>query len=167
MRKTSWILGATLLAAASLMATSAATSAPLSAAGKAMSGEALASGDGSDFIVKTQGRRVGGGRAVTGGRVGGGRVVVGGGRIGGGRVVGGGRAFRGGGGWGRRGIDPGAAAAVGIIGGVIGAMGAAAAADAGPVYGPAPVYGGCYWVRRPVYDDWGNYIGRQKMRVCD
>ena len=60
-----------------------------------------------------------------------------------------------------------AAAAVGIIGGVIGAMGAAAAADAGPVYGPVPVYGGCYWVRRPVYDDWGNYLGRRRMRVCD
>jgi len=62
----------------------------------------------------------------------------------------------------------GAAAAVGIIGGVLGAMGAAAAAG-GPGYyeAPAPVYGGCYWVRRPVYDNWGNYLGRRRMRVCN
>ena len=93
MKKTSWILGATLLAAASLMATSAATAAPLSAAGKAVSDEALVTSDASDFIVKTQGRRVGGGRVVGGGRIGGGRI--GGGRVGGGRFVGGGRGFRG------------------------------------------------------------------------
>ena len=55
-----------------------------------------------------------------------------------------------------------------VNGGVIGAMGAAAAADSGYYYpAPAPVYGGCYWVRQPAYDSWGNYLGRRRVQVCN
>ena len=57
------------------------------------------------------------------------------------------------------------AAGAGRAGGGAGSMGAAAAAD-GAGYA-APVYGGCYWVRQPVYDDWGNYLGRRRVRVCN
>jgi hypothetical protein len=48
------------------------------------------------------------------------------------------------------------------------ALGAAAAGAAqGPVYA-APGYGGGCWVeRRPIYDDWGNYVGRRRVRVCE
>ena len=28
-------------------------------------------------------------------------------------------------------------------------------------------YGGCYIVRQPMYDDWGNYLGRRRVQVCD
>lgn len=158
------ILSAALFAA-TIAAAGSASGAPLQAAGSAIPEKTFAIGEGDasgDLIVKTQGRRGGGGGIRGGG--GGGRFVGGGGR--GGRFVGGGRGIRGGG-WGRGGggWDPGAAAAVGIIGGVLGAMGAAAAADQGGY--AAPVYGGCYWVRRPVYDDWGNYLGRRRVRVCD
>lgn len=165
------ILSAALFAAATIAAAGSASGAPLQAAGSAIPEKtfAIGEGDASDgLIVKTQGRRGGGRVAGGGGRVGGGRVI-GGGRVGGGRVVGG-RGFRGGGGWGggRRGFDPGAAAAVGIIGGVLGAMGAAAAADSGYYYpAPAPVYGGCYWARQPMYDDWGNYLGRRRVQICN
>ena len=154
------ILSAALFAAVTIAAAGSASGAPLGAAGSAIPDKtfAIGEGDASDLIVKTQGRRGGGGGIRGGG--GGGRFVGGGGRMGG-------RGIRGGG-WGRgggRGFDPGAAAAVGIIGGVLGAMGAAAAADQGGY--AAPVYGGCYWVRQPVYDDWGNYLGRRRVRVCN
>lgn len=165
MRNKSLLAGAALLAGVSFAWIGSAGAAPLGMAGSAVS---VATSDATgDLIVKTQGRR-GVGRVAPGVR-GGGRVV------GAGRGVYRGGVYRGGG-WGRRGIDPGAAAAVGIIGGVIGAMGAAAAADSGypayggyPVYGgyPAPVYGGCYWVRQPVYDDFGNYLGRRRAQVCN
>jgi hypothetical protein len=38
-----------------------------------------------------------------------------------------------------------------------------------PAYGaypPPPVYDGC-WQRRPVYDRWGRYLGRQMVDVCN
>lgn len=136
------------------MATSAASAAPLGAAGKAFSNAPIASSEASDLIVKTQGRRIGGGR------VGGGRVGVGAGRVGGGRFVGGGRGWRGGRGGG---ISSGAAIGLGVGAAALGILGAAAAAGAAP----GPVYGGCYIVRQPVYDDWGNYLGRRRVRVCD
>src|SRR5271166_2317240 len=65
--------------------------------------------------------------------------------------------YRGGGwGWG-----PGPAVAAGVLGGM--ALGAAAASAAHPVYGPGPA---CWVERRPVYDEYGNFIGRRRMRVC-
>jgi hypothetical protein len=62
-------------------------------------------------------------------------------------------------------VGPGIAA--GVLGGM--ALGAAAASAAQPrYYAPAPVYGGDCWIeRRPVYDNWGNYIGRRRIRVCE
>jgi hypothetical protein len=74
-----------------------------------------------------------------------------------------------GGGYRRGGIGPGAVA--GIVG--LGILGAAAAASAQPNYYPAPaygygapVYGGCYWERRPVFDAWGNPRGTHPFQVC-
>lgn len=140
------------------MATSAASAAPLSAAGKALSNAPIAASEASDLIVKTQGRR-GGGRVGVG-RVGGGRV--GAGRVGGGRFVGGGgRGWRGGRGGG---ISSGAAIGLGVGAAALGILGAAAAAGAAEA---PPAYGRCYIVRQPVYDDWGNYLGRRRVRVCD
>ncbi len=69
----------------------------------------------------------------------------------------------------------------GVIGGLaLGAFAAAASrsAYAGPRY--APVYGDgyaaadyaapyqpqCFIQRQPVYDNWGNYAGARKVRVC-
>jgi hypothetical protein len=71
-----------------------------------------------------------------------------------------------GGGWGG-GYNAGPAVAAGVLGGM--ALGAAAASAAQPrYYAPAPVYGGDCWIeRRPVYDNWGNYIGRRRIRVCE
>ena len=87
----------------------------------------------------------------------------GGGRVG---VAPRGRFVPGGGGR-RRGLSSGAAIGLGVGAAALGILGAAAAANAHPA--PAPVYdaGECYWVRRPMYDDWGNYIGRRRVRVCD
>ena len=31
---------------------------------------------------------------------------------------------------------------------------------------PPPAYDGC-WQRRPVYDRWGRYLGRQAVNVCE
>ena len=170
MKNRSLLAGAALLAGVSFAWMAPATAAPLGVAGSAVSRDAIAAGDVSnDLIVKTQGRR--GGRVAPGVR--GGGAFAGGGRVARGGVYRGGvyrgGVYRGGvyrgGGWG---YDPGAAAAVGIIGGVIGAMGAAAAADSGYYYpAPAPVYGGCYWVRQPAYDSWGNYLGRRRVQVCN
>ena len=68
-------------------------------------------------------------------------------------------------GWGcGGGYNAGPAVAAGVLGGM--ALGAAAAGAAqGPYYG-GPGYGGCWVERRPVYDAYGNYIGRRRMRVC-
>lgn len=57
-------------------------------------------------------------------------------------------------------VGPGIAA--GVIGGM--ALGAAAAAN-----GPGPYYEGpgeCWMERRPIYDEYGNFIGRRRVRVC-
>lgn len=95
-------------------------------------------------VTQVQMRRRGGARVGVAPR---GRFVPGGGR--------------------RRGISSGAAIGLGVGAAALGILGAAAAANAHPA--PAPVYDAeeCYWVRRPMYDDWGNYIGRRRVRVCD
>jgi hypothetical protein len=74
----------------------------------------------------------------------------------------------------------------GIIGGLaLGAIAASAsrrayAYDSGYRYAPAPVYRGhyassgfgddygahCFIQKRRVFDDWGNYVGKRKVRVC-
>lgn len=73
----------------------------------------------------------------------------------------------GGGGWGGGGgMNPGAAAALGALGGV--AVGAAIANSARPpAYYEAPPPAECWLERRPVYDSWGNYLGRRRVRVCE
>jgi hypothetical protein len=44
------------------------------------------------------------------------------------------------------------------------AIGAAAASTTTPYYG----YGyGCYIARQPFYDDYGNYLGSRRVRVCN
>lgn len=74
----------------------------------------------------------------------------------------------------RRGWSPGAAAAVGVLGGL--AAGAAIASSARPVYGPppayydapppAPVYGECYVVNRRVWvPGWGWDV--RPREICD
>jgi hypothetical protein len=67
--------------------------------------------------------------------------------------------YRGGGwGWGAP------AVAAGVVGGM--ALGAAAANAAnGPYYGPGPAPA-CWMEARPVYDEYGNFIGRRRVRVC-
>jgi hypothetical protein len=63
----------------------------------------------------------------------------------------------GGGGWGA-----GPAVAAGVLGGL--ALGAVAAGAArGPYYGG----GECWIERRPVYDEYGDFLGRRRMRVCN
>ncbi len=65
-------------------------------------------------------------------------------------------------GWGCGGWGPGPAVAVGVLGGM--ALGAAAAGAAnGPYYGPGP---GCWMELRPVYDAYGNFLGRRRVRIC-
>lgn len=84
--------------------------------------------------------------AMAGGYYGGGGYYHGGGYYGGGW---------GGGGW----VGP----AVGL--GVLGlATGAIIASQYPPAY-YAPPPGNC-WQRRPVYDQWGRFIGRQTVNVC-
>lgn len=68
-----------------------------------------------------------------------------------GGVVRRGPAFRG-----RRGISPGAAAAIGLG---IGVLGAAAAANAYPRE--------CWIETRPVYNNWGEYVGDRNVRICN
>ncbi len=58
----------------------------------------------------------------------------------------------------------GGAAAAGLIGGL--ALGTAIANANQPRYYAAPADGGCWIERRPVYDQWGNFIGRRRIRVC-
>jgi hypothetical protein len=61
----------------------------------------------------------------------------------------------------------GAAVGAGIAAGILGgAMLGAAAADAnrGPAYyddGPE-----CWMERRPIYDEYGDFVGRRRVRVC-
>ncbi len=56
-------------------------------------------------------------------------------------------------------VGPGIAA--GVVGGAM--LGAAAAnANRDPYYGG----GECWMERRPVYDEYGNMIGRRRVRVC-
>jgi hypothetical protein len=59
--------------------------------------------------------------------------------------------------------------AAGVVGGL--ALGSILGATAAPrYYGPPPAYygppPGCYYVRRPVYDQWGNYAGVRPVQVC-
>lgn len=77
--------------------------------------------------------------------------------------------------YGRRGAVVGGLAAGAILGGAL-----AAGAYSRPYYGgygygyapgyygayAAPVYGGCWRERRPVYDSWGNFRGYRLIRVC-
>ena len=74
------------------------------------------------------------------------------------------RGYGGGGGWhgGGGGWNAGPAVAAGVLGGL--ALGAVAAGAArGPYYGG----GECWIERRPVYDEYGDYLGRRRMRVCN
>lgn len=75
----------------------------------------------------------------------------------------------------RRGVGP--AVGLGIAAGVLGAIGAAAAANNGYYYG-APAYGypaygypaygyGCYISKQAAYDPWGNFAGWRRVRVCN
>jgi hypothetical protein len=58
----------------------------------------------------------------------------------------------------------GPAVGLGVLGGV--ALGAAAA-NAGPHYGPGPDYDGDCWLeRRPIFDEYGNRVGARRVRVC-
>ncbi len=66
----------------------------------------------------------------------------------------------GGGGWHRGGGGWGAPAAAGIVGGL--ALGAIAAGAASGGYGGGY---GCV-ANQPVYDDWGNFVGYQRVRVA-
>jgi hypothetical protein len=69
-----------------------------------------------------------------------------------------------GGGWGGGWGGPGPAVAAGVLGGV--ALGAAAAGAAnGPYYGPGPSE--CWIERRPIVDEYGEVIGRRRVRVCN
>lgn len=71
----------------------------------------------------------------------------------------------------------GGAVAAGVVGGLaLGAIAGSAAANNGynngyyaPAYGPPPaVYGGgCYFQRRPVYDEYGEVVGHRRIRVCE
>jgi hypothetical protein len=64
----------------------------------------------------------------------------------------------------------GGAIAAGVIGGLaVGAIVGSAAANAHPAYYPPaePVEGGCYFARRPVFDEYGEVIGHHRVRVCE
>jgi len=156
MTRVAMLLGAGLIAGACMGLTSSAVAAPLMIGGPAIASRLTAD---ALPVEKVQVRR----------------------RAGGGRVVGAapyrGGYYRGGYYRGRGGLSTGAAVGLGVGAAALGILGAAAAANAAPsyYYAPAPVYGGygyggyggCYIARQPVYDDWGNYIGSQRVRVCD
>ena len=74
-----------------------------------------------------------------------------------------GRSFRGRGFRGRRGrgIGPGAAIGLGILGLGL-AAGAAAAA-----HPPGGYYRQCWYEHRDVYNRWGDYVGTRRVRYCD
>jgi hypothetical protein len=72
------------------------------------------------------------------------------------------------GGYNNGGISPGGAAALGVLGGL--AIGAAAASAAnGPRYeDPGPDYvTECWYERRIITDEYGDVIGRRRVRVCN
>jgi hypothetical protein len=46
------------------------------------------------------------------------------------------------------------------------ATGLAVAAAATPYYYGGYGYG-CYHARQPIYDDYGNYLGSRRIRVCN
>jgi len=57
-----------------------------------------------------------------------------------------------------------------VAAGVVGGLALGAIANGGgyaPAYYDAPVYGECYVTRRPAYDNWGNFVGYRRVRVCD
>ena len=62
----------------------------------------------------------------------------------------------------------GAAIAGGIIAGVVGGaiLGSIANANAGYVE-VAPAYGSCWLEKRPVYNQWGDFMGYRRIRVCN
>ncbi|MCC2097856.1 MAG: hypothetical protein KDJ29_13240 [Hyphomicrobiales bacterium] len=62
---------------------------------------------------------------------------------------------------GRRGIGAGAAIGLGILG--LGLAGAAAAANSRPAYEARE----CWWERRNIYNEYGDYVGRRRVRVCN
>jgi hypothetical protein len=127
------------LFAAAVLAGAAIVAMPASAAPALSMG--ITSGEISkdNLVQQTQARRVGPGRGV--GRVG---------------PRGGGVAVRRGG----RGIGPAGAAAIGL--GVLGAAAIAAGAAQSQ-----PVYRECWVERRPVSDQWGNFAGYRRVRVCN
>ena len=64
-------------------------------------------------------------------------------------------------------------AAAGIIGGL--AAGAIIGSATHPyygyppayAYGPEPAYDDCYLARRPMYDNFGYFVGYRRVRVCN
>ena len=59
--------------------------------------------------------------------------------------------------------------AAGLLGGAV--IGSAIANNNNYSYGPGPgpgprYYGDSCWRPRPVYDRWGNYVGRRMVDVC-
>ena len=64
--------------------------------------------------------------------------------------------YRGGGDW----VGP--AVGLGVLGGV--AAGAAIAGSQGGYYRDA---GECWVERRPIYNEYGEFVGRRRMRVCN
>ena len=74
----------------------------------------------------------------------------------------------------RRRMGLGGAPAIAAIGLGALAVGAVAGAGAYPYYGGCGYYGSCGYAypahfcvtRSPVYDDWGNFVGYQRMRVA-
>jgi hypothetical protein len=69
-------------------------------------------------------------------------------------------------GWGHNGgWNNGGAAAAAAIGGF--ALGAMAGAASQPGYGAGYGYGDCYYVDRPVTDDWGNVVAYRRAQVCE
>lgn len=162
MRAKSVLAGGAALAGIFFAMIGPSAAAPLGA--PRLSEAAHVSSEAAGLIIQTQGRRYAP-------RAGGQRYIAGGGYRGG--------YYRGGYYGGRRGLSTGAAVGLGVGAAALGILGAAAAANAAPApgyyYAPAPVYGGygyggyggCYIASQPVYDDWGNYIGRQRVRVCD
>lgn len=61
-----------------------------------------------------------------------------------------------------RGFGTGAAIGLGILG--LGLAGAAAAANSRPAYDG---YRECWWERRAVYNEYGDFMGRRRVRVCN
>ncbi len=64
----------------------------------------------------------------------------------------------------------GAPLAAGLLGGL--AAGAIVGAATAPYYAGPPAYAygpgpGCYWVRGPVYDQWGRFAGYRPTQVCN